>query len=184
MDKREIRKEILKLRDNMSLEERKKASLLMTERMLGHQWYYLSEVILGFASYGSEIDTTMLLEETLHKGKALYLPKVVGNDMHFYRVYHLEDLQEGYKGILEPAVSCEEYVYDENIAAKTLLLQPGVAFDPYRNRIGYGKGFYDRYLADKPQLLIRNIGIGYKMQQVPEIPVEETDLKPYQVLLF
>jgi 5-formyltetrahydrofolate cyclo-ligase len=60
------------------------------------------------------------------------------------------------------------------------MIMPGVAFDPERNRIGYGKGFYDRYLQDKPAL--RTIAIGYDCQMVAEIQTEETDVKPMQVI--
>jgi 5-formyltetrahydrofolate cyclo-ligase len=64
-----------------------------------------------------------------------------------------------------------------------LLLMPGVAFDVYGNRMGYGKGFYDRFLRDKELLQTFSIAIGYKCQRVDFIPVEEHDLKSYQVIL-
>ncbi|MCR4598091.1 MAG: 5-formyltetrahydrofolate cyclo-ligase, partial [Acetatifactor sp.] len=53
----------------------------------------------------------------------------------------------------------------------------------YRNRMGYGKGFYDRFLANKEELQIRSIGIGHVCQRVDEIPMDENDIKPYQVIL-
>jgi len=64
------------------------------------------------------------------------------------------------------------------------MLMPGVAFDGMRNRIGYGKGFYDRYLFDKPALQLRTIAIGFKCQKVEAIPANDNDIKPYQVILF
>ena len=68
-NKREIRKEVLNSRDNLSKQEREKASLLLTERILGHQWFYRAEQILCFVSYGSEISTRGILEEALKAGK-------------------------------------------------------------------------------------------------------------------
>ena len=160
--KREIRRRVLALRDGLDRTERERGRLLLTERILGHQWFYNSHIILGFASCGSEIDTRELLQEALRLGKRLFLPKVTGEEqaqMRFFRVRRLEELKEGYKGILEPSESCEEYIYSEAEAPNTLMLMPGAAFDSYRNRIGYGKGFYDRFLADKEALQLSLIHI-------------------------
>ncbi|MBP5281131.1 MAG: 5-formyltetrahydrofolate cyclo-ligase [Lachnospiraceae bacterium] len=183
-EKRALRKKLLALRDALAEEQRKRGEVLITERILGHQWFYLSDMILGFVSYGSEIETREILKEALAKGKKLYLPKVTGHDeMKFYRVTSLEELKEGYKGILEPDGTSEEYVYDEESAKKTLLLMPGVGFDAYGNRLGYGKGFYDRFLEGKDGLQIRSIAIGHSCQKAEKIPVDPKDIKPYQVIL-
>lgn len=181
-NKKIIRKEVLQQRGELSDAERKKAAFLLAERILGHQWYYLSEYILGFVPYGSEIDVCEILQDALSKGKKLYLPKVEGDEMQFYHVEYLEDLTEGYKGILEPKGDTECFPYTEEIADKTLMLMPGVAFDVLRNRIGYGKGYYDRYLQDKDKLQLRTIAVGFQCQLVEEIPAEELDIKPYQVI--
>ena len=187
--KKALRKELLARRDELTGAEQERAKVLITERIVGHQWFYLSNVILGFVSYGSEICTLEILEEALKKGKKVYVPRIEqggqsGEDtMEFYRIRSLEELKEGYKGILEPDGSSEKYVYDADEARKTLILVPGVGFDPYRNRMGYGKGFYDRFLANKEELQIRSIGIGHVCQRVDEIPMDENDIKPYQVIL-
>lgn len=180
--KADIRREVLNRRKLLSEPERTKASLMLTERMLGHQWYYLSEVLLGFVPYKSEIDTREILLDALKKGKKVYLPKVTGDEMSFFRIFSLEELEEGYKGILEPDGKSERFVYNEVLAQRTLMIMPGVAFDPNRNRIGYGKGYYDRYLQEKEALQLRTIAVGYQCQMVEEIPAQETDIKPYQVL--
>ena len=74
------------------------------------------------------------------------------------------------------------YAYSPDRAQRTLVLMPGVAFDPFRNRIGYGKGFYDRFLADKPQLQLRTIAVGYRCQMLEELPADHRDIRPYQVI--
>lgn len=183
-DKSKLRKAVLQKREALSVDEREQAALLLTERILGHQWFYLSDSILGFASYGSEIVTDELLKEALNRGKKVYLPKIEGENMVFYRVNSLDELVEGYKGIREPLGTTECYNYNEDIANKTLMLMPGVAFDSFRNRIGYGKGFYDRYLSDKEALQLRSIAVGYQCQLVEEIPAGAFDIKPYQVILY
>ena len=63
-----------------------------------------------------------------------------------------------------------------------MMLMPGAVFDKMRNRIGYGKGFYDRFLADKENLQLRTIGVGFACQLVEELPSEAWDIKPYQVI--
>lgn len=184
--KKEIRQEILKLRKEMTQEEREKGTILLTERILGHQWYYRSECLLCFVSYGSEIDTSGLISEALKTGKKVYVPKVNTTcekpEMGFFRIRGTEELRPGYQGIPEPQGVTEEYEYSEKTAKNTLLVMPGVAFDKFGNRLGYGAGFYDRYLADKPALQLRTIGVGYRCQLVDKIPAEETDVRPYQMI--
>ncbi len=180
--KRDIRNNIIKLRDNMTLEERSKASLMVTERIIGHQWFYKADTILCFISFGSEIDTTEIIQEALLKRKKVFVPKVCGTQMKFYRITNLIELIKGYKGIMEPIGESEEFQYSPE-KDTTLMIMPGVAFDLYRNRIGYGKGFYDRYLMDKEVLQLHTIAIGFKCQMVEEIPQEEQDIRPYQIIV-
>lgn len=184
--KGEIRKRILMLRDYLSDEERDRAAVLLTEKLLGHQWFYGSEIFLGFVSYGSEINTREILLEALKAGKRVYVPKVIPGkeypEMCFYRITGMEELEEGYRGIPEPSGRSERYVYAEATSGSTLMLMPGVAFDVRRNRIGYGKGFYDRFLEDKPGLQLRTIAVGYHCQMVEELPAEDRDIKPCQVI--
>lgn len=181
--KKKLRREILAHRDALTEEERERGKLLITERILGHQWYYLANTILGFVNYGSEICTTEILENALRDGKSVYVPKVEGREMQFYRIHSLTELKEGYKGIPEPEGNTERYEFDPEDTAKCLLLMPGSVFDPEGSRLGYGAGFYDRYLADKEALRLHSIGIGFRCQQVETVPTEDTDLKPYQVIL-
>ncbi len=185
-EKREIRKKILTLRDGMNSDERKRASLLLTERIAGHQWFYRSDYFLGFVSCGSEISTLNIIEEALKSGKKVYVPKVHcrkdGAEMRFFRITSIEELEPGYRGIPEPAGGSEEYKYSDSVAERTLMLMPGVAFDRYRGRLGYGKGFYDRYLAGRPGLRQRTIAVGYRCQMVEKLPEEETDIRPCQVI--
>ena len=182
VDKKVIRKEILTLREQLTLEERCRGAMLLTERICGHQWFYLADTILGFVSYGSEIDTTGILQEALNKDKKVYVPKVVGEDMEFYRIRSLEELTKGYKGILEPLGNTEIYQYQSGQTDKLLMLMPGAVFDLQRNRIGYGKGFYDRYLSEREELQLRTIAVGYKCQMVETLPANDWDIKPYQVI--
>lgn len=193
--KKEIRKRILAKRDALKPAERFRSEALMTERILGHQWYCKAEYILLFASYGSEISTDEILKDALKSDKKVYMPKVEGENMEFYRISAKEDLVAGYKGILEPDGTSEKFVYEQCQRETTydslelatardfvsvLMIMPGAAFDIKRNRIGYGKGFYDKYLADKPDL--HTIAIGFDCQMVECIEADDNDIKPMQVI--
>lgn len=198
--KKEIRKRVLAKREALTPAERYRSAVLVTDRILCHEWFYNAEYILLFASYGSEISTDELLQESLKMGKKVFMPKVEGDTMEFYRILSKDDLVAGYKGILEPdgtgtsekfVYGCTDTKFDDtetneleprpvNNADAVLMIMPGAAFDPMRNRIGYGKGFYDKYLADKPQL--HTIAIGFDCQMVDCIGEEETDIKPMQVI--
>ena len=178
-----LRKELLKIRDSMTCMERERGDLLITDRIIGHQWFYGAEVLLAFVNYGSEIDTHEIINEALRKQKEVFVPKIEGNNMEFYQITSMTQLREGYKGIQEPTGDSKRFCYEEYQKKRILLLMPGVAFDLYGNRMGYGKGFYDRFLEDKELLQTYSIGIGYCCQRVEQLPVDEHDKKPYQVIL-
>ncbi|MDL2300725.1 5-formyltetrahydrofolate cyclo-ligase [Lachnospiraceae bacterium OttesenSCG-928-D06] len=180
--KTNLRKDVLKLRDALTKEEQEKAAILMTEKILSHQWFYLAKKILCFSSIGSEIDTTQMIEESLRLKKEVYLPCVNGKNIDFFQINSLMDLQPGFRGILEPVNQERKYIYTGE--TDSLMIMPGVAFDKMKNRIGYGGGFYDRFLSDKKMLQIHTIAVGFACQGVDLVPTTDTDLKPYQVLLF
>lgn len=206
-EKKQIRRRVLARRDALTSQEQQRASCLITERLLGHQWFYRAGSLLCYVSYGSELDTRELIREALRLDKEVYVPKVgEGRRMDFFRIGALEELQPGFHGILEPPDTARIYVGEG--AERSLMLMPGVAFDICGNRLGYGGGYYDRYLAAHPQFQIRldpqgvvyadivsddaqqcgawayTMAIGHSCQLVEEpLPVEETDCRPCQVIL-
>ena len=185
-EKKEVRRAALAARDGLSDEERRRGARLLTEQILGHQWFCGADEILCYVSRGSEISTREIMEEALRLGKRLYVPKVLAGsepaEMEFYEIGSLKELKEGYKGIPEPEGNTGRYEYTPERAERTLMLMPGVAFDGRRNRVGYGGGFYDRYLADKESLQLRTIAVGFQCQMVEEIPEETSDVRPCQVI--
>lgn len=183
MDKATLRREALARRDSIPEKQRKMAEAYMTERIIGHQWFYLAETVLIFVSYKTEINTMEIIEEAWNKRKKVYAPKIIDGRMEFFRIYSKKDLQEGYKGIFEPIDENEKFEYRASEMDKTLMLMPGVAFDRFYHRIGYGKGFYDCYLSKYPELRNKTIAIGFKCQLVEDFEPDEFDIKPYQVIL-
>lgn len=217
-EKKRIRHRVLALRDALTEREQRRASCLITERLLGHQWFYRAESLLCYVSCGSELDTGELVREALRLGKKVYVPRV-GDDhrMDFFRIGAPEELQPGFHGIMEPPDTAQIYTGESTDAGgdraaampekRALMLMPGVAFDRYGSRLGYGGGYYDRYLAAHPQFQTRlrlrdvndfrtasegaqecgaqayTIAIGHGCQLVEALPVEDTDRMPCQVIL-
>ena len=180
--KSRIRREALARREALTDQERERGRVLLTERILGHQWFYMAQSLLCFVSTGTEIDTGEILREALRLGKRVYVPRVAGREgtMEFYRILSLDELSPGYGGILEPPAG-EAYRHREG--ERALMLMPGAAFDPQKGRLGYGKGFYDRYLAQHRPLAERTIAVGFQCQMTEEIPQERTDIRPCQAIL-
>ena len=159
--------------------------------------YKNADVILSYVDYQSEVITSPLIEKAIIDGKKVFCPKVSGNDMDFYRIKGLEELKEGYKGIREP-VSREKFPIELksldtmnnprsqyslstnllNDVIRPLVIMPGVVFDRNGQRIGYGKGFYDRFLTQMSEnkLGLYTIGLCYECQLVDEVPYEMHDI--------
>lgn len=149
--KKELRKEILELRDNLTENQRKEKSEEITNKISTHSSFQAADKILLFASYKSEVDTSLIMNKALAMGKQVYLPKVEYDEctgreeMEFYQIFSEADLEEGYKGIREPkAKPANRFVMPAD--EKVLMILPGAVFDLDGNRIGYGGGFYDRYI--------------------------------------
>ncbi len=175
-----IRKRVLALREQMPLDKRLFAKQRIIGKLLGLPGYIRADVVLGFVGYGSEIDTLPFLEQAVKDGKKVYCPvSQADSTMEFYRFTKREDLKEGYKKIPEPSTAGERF--DKNRIRsekppKIFMLMPGVAFDGNRRRIGYGSGFYDRYLADfRPDQIA---AVCFECQIVEEVPAEEFDILP------
>lgn len=212
--KKNIRRHILMMRDNIPAVDRAQYDAGIREIIMGMDAYREAEAILAYVSYKSEVDTLMLIRQALSDGKNVFAPKVSGNEMEFWQILSLGDLREGYRGILEPvrsitfpdwirerhSIASIDTVIDkaENCAqeaCKIMMWMPGAVFDKERHRIGYGGGFYDRYLnqlthtsertasPEQQGLLIGHFtlttaALAYHCQVLERIPHEEHDRKP------
>lgn len=169
-----IRKKMLALRDGMSCEERMIYSKKITDTLLELDAIRQAKDILCFAGYKSEVQTEELMETLLALGKRVYAPRVYGEEMDFYRISSLKDLHEGYKGIPEPVEACKD-IFERPISDSTVMLMPGAVFAPDGSRIGYGKGFYDRYLAKYD--IMNRIALCFSVQLAESIPSDAHDKK-------
>lgn len=176
--KKEIRKELLKKRNTLTEDQWKNYSKLIEHQLFVSEYYKEADTLLIYASYQKEVSTYGIMEHAFHVGKKVFCPKVLSpGTMEFYEITSLDDFVCGYKNIPEPKSPASMYtVSDENIN-NTLMVMPFVGFDTDKNRLGYGGGFYDRYLQRFPQL--KRIGLAFECQRYESrIPTEETDVTP------
>lgn len=168
--KKEIRKSIFAKRKTCTEKEIQDWSRLITEKVISLPVFRRTDQILVYADYNHEVVTRYLIEEAWKSGKEVAVPKVEGKDMVFYKLTDFSLLKPGYFGIPEP-VGGEIVEWPQ-----ALMIMPGVAFDRKNHRVGYGGGFYDRYLEKHP--LIQRVAIAFSFQMLPEVPTEPTDICP------
>lgn len=194
--KKEIRREALRKRDSLTDEQRRAASGKIVRRLTEQLFYREADAVLTYISFRSEVDTFPLLERAFADGKAVFAPKVFEKEMAFFRIFSSADLTAGYRGILEPAGGrLFERRRDDPLSQRRILLcMPGAAFDRARHRIGYGGGFYDRYLSelldeDKdgkgavcPEMKITTAALSFSCQIFEEIPWEAHDFCPERIV--
>ncbi len=170
MEKKQIRKQILEIRKKSDTYERKRKSLAICDRVTGMDAFQKAQAVYVYMDCNGEVSTKPLVEEALRLGKKVAAPRVSGDTMDYYYINDYKDVQPGYCNIPEPVRS--DRASDED----ALLILPGVAFDADRRRCGYGKGFYDRYLASHPGH--RTIALAFEFQMVDEVPSEACDIRP------
>ena len=168
--KKDIRKRVLVKRNSITRESWEEKSHSIYKQVVTHPFFLESEIIYCYIDYQNEVGTRKIIEKAWESGKKVAIPKVESDNMRFYEIQDFAELETGYKGILEPNSG---RVVEAN---EGLIIVPGVAFDKARNRIGYGKGFYDKYLSRFSKL--KTLAIAFEMQMVEHVPAEENDRRP------
>ena len=176
-EKDRLRKKLKSLRDIFSSEEKIQMNQEICKNIkLLPQWEQ-AEVVYTYVSFGSEADTITLIKEALYTGKWVAVPKVLGKGiMEFYYILSLEDLKPGIWGILEPEGKEEQKAEVSSLQSKPFMILPGLGFDREFHRLGYGGGFYDRYLEKYGKENFFKVAIAFSQQIVEEVPCEEQDV--------
>ena len=168
--KSELRKYMKLMRASLSYEDRLYYSRCISETLFNTDGYKNSSTILAYISYGTEVNTAFIIDRALQDNKKVAVPKVIDNQtILFYYISSRNELTEGAYGILEPADNnpvCT--VTSEN----TLMIMPGLAFDMNKYRLGYGKGYYDRFISRYKGY---TVGVCYSEFMTDDIPVDEYD---------
>ena len=144
-------------------------SELLCRMVLETEEYRVAETIYGYLPFNQEINLFPLLQQALEDGKQVALPKCYGNEMRFILVTDLNQVQRSANGAPAP-------IADLPVASdpSALVLVPGIAFDAQGYRIGYGGGYYDRFLSAEPQH--PTIALCYDFQLIAQIPHESHDV--------
>ena len=176
MDKKELRRSIRERKRAMTEAEIESRSRELGRLFAASEAYRNAKTIYGYLPYNQEVRTVPMLEQAIRDGKRVAVPKCYGDQMRFLYISDFEkEVAPGYANIPEPIA--DEPVADDKTA---LVLMPGLAFDPQGHRIGYGGGFYDRFLSAEPDH--PTLALCYGFQMVEHLETEEFDIPVDQVL--
>ncbi|WP_232013187.1 5-formyltetrahydrofolate cyclo-ligase [Ferriphaselus amnicola] len=174
--KQGIRQRIIAGRESLSLPDRKRLSLEISGKIADLPEYVAAHSVMGLMSFGAEFESDGWVSRVMADGKQLLLPRVnrATRQLDVYRVSDLEgQIEMGSYGIREPIPARCELA---DLAGIDFILLPGVAFGRDGARLGYGGGFYDKFLArlsHQPAL----VAAAFSLQLVEGIPQEPTDRK-------
>lgn len=175
MNKQELRRAIRERKRAMTEEEIVERSNALAEKFYNTPAYQAASTIYGYLPYNQEVRTVPMLQRALDEGKRVAVPKVYGEEMRFIYLEDLTQVSKGYAGIPEPIADAP--VADDK---RALVLMPGLAFDPQGHRIGYGGGFYDKFLAKEPHH--PTLALCYEFQMQAHLDTEEFDIPVDTVL--
>ena len=169
MDKKALRRAIGAKKSALSEAEILERSEILAQRLFETEQYRQAGALYAYLSFNQEVRTAPIIERAWADGKRVAVPKVVGKDMVFIWLTGFDQLAEGYYGIPEPVA--DGPVADDGTA---LILMPGLAFDPEGHRVGYGGGFYDRYLEKEPSHPL--VALCFDFQMLDHLDVEAHDV--------
>jgi len=175
MEKNKIRYEYLMLRNKIEISARYSYSNSILEKIKSLKQYKQAKIIMLYLSYGSEVVTDFMIKEFLLDGKEVAVPIILTPGDGIMQAIKINSLEEcsanKVYGIRQPE-------FDENLIVDKkdvdLILVPGIVFDKKGYRIGYGKGYYDRWLEGTD--IEKRIGLAYEVQIVSELPKGQFDL--------
>ena len=176
VNKKELRQQIRTQTRAMTEAQIEEKSRVLGEKFRACPQYAAAKTIYGYLPYNQEVRTVPMLRQALLDGKQVAVPKVFGDDMKFILLPDLNAVAKGYAGIPEPIADGPEA--DDPHA---LVLMPGLVFDPRGHRIGYGGGFYDKFLFREPKH--PTVALCYDFQVLPELETEEFDI-PVDLVLW
>ncbi len=173
MNKNDARNIVKAKKRELSKQDVEAYSRAVANTFLNQDFYKDAQVIYPYLAYNTEIDTRYIIEQAWRDGKTVAVPKVLDSTtMEFYVISSFDDIEIGYQGIPEPRVG--------TVASpkEALMIMPGLAFDRNHNRVGYGGGFYDRYLEKKENegVYFKKISLAYDFQIFDNLEVEAYDI--------
>lgn len=174
LNKKNIREEIIDKRNNLILDIKQNYDSLIFEEIINSEIYKKSKKIFTYISFGSEVDTIKLINYSFSNNKEVYVPKTnkQTKDMIALKIHNFNNMSVDKWGIIEP-----KSVDKANIGTDfDLIIMPGIAFDKQGNRIGYGGGYYDKYIS-KLNNASNLLALAYDFQIIQDIESESHDIK-------
>lgn len=176
MDKKELRNFIRLQKKQFSNEQLTEMSVPIIERLATHPRVVVADTLFIYYSLNDEVNTHQFINTLVKRGKTVLLPAVINDTEIELREYHgAKDLLEGFFNIMEPIGKPFN-----NYSAIDVAVVPGMAFDSRGNRLGRGKGYYDRFLSKIPDTY--KIGLCFGFQKLPGIPTEGNDVRMDEVI--
>ncbi len=179
--KKDLRESMLIKRDMLSPQERTRKSLMIKRRLFSTPEYKEARVIAFYVSFRSEAETENMIRESLKLGKKVVLPvsRVKKKELQMVYVKNFDkDLKPGTYGIIEPKTT---KVKLDDLSQLDIVVLPGSVFDLSGYRLGYGGGYYDRFLQTLGSGTVI-IGLAYEFQVVNEVPRESHDIPVHQIV--
>lgn len=178
IDKKQVREQVIKLRDSQSEDKILSKSKIIKDELFDFEYFKKSNIIMFYVSFRSEVKTDFIIKESLKLGKKVVLPQAdpKNKKLNIFQVTNFEeDLKEGIWGILEPKDACKKI----DIKNIDLVIVPAVAYDMRGYRVGYGGGYYDKFLSEfyNSNKNGKTIGLAYELQIIDKIPADEFDQK-------
>ncbi len=157
----------------------KEASCIAAEKFLSSDEYKKCRRLFIFASYGSEINTWDIISKSLNDGKLTALPYMTGkpHEMVFIRINSVNELCQNKIGIYEPLYNEKNVVVSDDT---TIIAVPGLVYDTRGYRVGYGGGYYDKYLLENKYML--SVGLAFDFQIADKVPNDEYDVKTDMII--
>ncbi len=176
MEKKEIRSYVIQERKKMSDADCKRLSAQICETIIAMPEFQQASCVCTYMDFNHEVMMKTLIEEAWKLGKRVAAPRVNGDTMDYFYIRSYEDVKPGCFHVPEPDAVNPLGEEDEN----ALLIVPGVGFDRNRNRCGYGKGYYDKYLSAHPDH--PTVAAAFEFQLVDEVPANQFDIKPQRLV--
>ena len=178
MEKKELRKIIRNKKRQYSSSQLEELSLSVLSSLANNKHIQEAHIILAYHSLPDEVNTHEYIEQLVTEGKQVLLPVVIDGENMIIREYSgTQDLQEGPFHIMEPI---GKLFPKEKYKEIEVGIIPGMSFDEEGNRLGRGKGYYDRLLQEMPHLY--KIGICFAFQKIKNIPTEGTDIRMDEII--
>jgi len=168
-----LRKKYLQRRKNMPVYDCIINSMFAQQRFLGSRYYLESKVIGLYYPILNEVQTFKIISQAILNLKTICLPTIIDEQISFFRYDPTKNLRIGKYGIMEPERTSENMNHFLDI-----VITPGVVFDETGSRIGYGKGYYDKFFISNDIKNLTLVGLGYDFQLILEkIPCDAQDVK-------